>query len=286
MKAIGKVFLLAALTVSLFSCGGGNGSPQSTPTPSGDTTPPVITLHGDNPQVIEVGQAYVELGATASDNRDGDLSGSITIDASSVDSSTPGTYQVTYDVSDSSGNAATTAIRTVIYEDRTPPQITLVGDNPQTITQGSPYVELGASATDNVDGDLTSAIVIDDSAVDTSTVGSYDVTYDVQDSSGNAAVTVMRTVNVEAPPPVNNAPVAEISVPADLSVNVIGEPIQFRGTGHDIEDGALSGGSLVWESNIDGQIGTGTDFNSNTLSAGTHQILSLIHISEPTRLQV
>jgi len=42
--------------------------------------------------------------------------------------------------------------------------------------------------------------VIDSSAVDTSTAGSYSVTYDVSDSSGNAAVTVIRTVTVEDPP--------------------------------------------------------------------------------------
>ncbi|KPK47189.1 MAG: hypothetical protein AMS22_16965, partial [Thiotrichales bacterium SG8_50] len=168
--------------------------------PAVDTTPPVITLTGDNPQIIAVGEAYVELGAAATDNHDGDLSASIVIDAGAVDSSVPGEYLVTYDVSDSSGNAAITGIRTVIYEDRTPPQITLVGDNPQTITQGGPYVELGASATDNVDGDLTGAIVIDDSAVDTSTIGSYDVTYDVQDSSGNSATTMIRSVDVKAPP--------------------------------------------------------------------------------------
>ena len=271
MKAIGQLFLFAILTASLFGCGGGNGSSQNTPTPSRDNTPPIITLTGDNPQVIEVGQAYVELGATATDNHDGDLTASIMIDASLVDSSIPGTYQVTYDVSDSSGNAAVTVIRSVIYEDRTPPQIFLSWDNPQTITQGSPYVELGATATDNVDGDLTNAVVIDDSAVDTSTVGSYEVSYDVEDSSGNAAVTVVRTVNVVAPPP-NNAPTADISAPSDLSVYVVGDSIQFTGSGFDMEDGALSDGSLVWESDLDGQIGTGIDFNSMTLSAGTHQI--------------
>jgi len=191
MKAIGQLILFAILSVPLFGCGGGNGSSQNAPT---------ITLTGDNPQILEVGQAYVELGATATDDKDGDLTASITIDASSIDSSNPGTYQVTYDVSDSSDNAAATAVRTVIYEDRTPPEISLLGNNPQVITQGNPYVELGATATDNVDGDLTSAIIIDDSAVDAGTVGSYDVTYDVQDSSGNSAATMVRTVNVEETP--------------------------------------------------------------------------------------
>ena len=44
--------------------------------------------------------------------------------------------------------------RTVDVVDTTIPVITLIGANPQTIEAGSPYVELGATATDNYDGDI------------------------------------------------------------------------------------------------------------------------------------
>ena len=80
--------------------------------------------------------------------------------------------------------------------DTTPPLITLIGENPQTIALGSTYNELGASASDNVDGDITINITINTSAVDTTTAGSYSVTYNVSDTSGNAAMQVIRTVNV------------------------------------------------------------------------------------------
>ena len=80
--------------------------------------------------------------------------------------------------------------------DTTVPVITLVGANPQTIEVGSPYVELGATALDNYDGDLTASIVIDATAVNTAVLGSYSVTYDVTDTSGNPAVQVTRTVDV------------------------------------------------------------------------------------------
>ena len=36
-----------------------------------DTTAPVISLSGANPQTIEIGTAYTELGATATDDKDG-----------------------------------------------------------------------------------------------------------------------------------------------------------------------------------------------------------------------
>ena len=81
-----------------------------------DTTPPVITLLGVNPQTLTVGDAYTELDATASDDVDGDISGDIDIDASGVNMAAAGTYTVTYDVSDAAGNVATQETRTVIVE--------------------------------------------------------------------------------------------------------------------------------------------------------------------------
>ena len=79
------------------------------------------------------------------------------------------------------------------------PVINLVGANPQQLTRGDAYVELGATATDDTDDDtaLTATIAIDASAVDTATAGSYSVTYDVSDAAGNAATQVTRTVTVE-----------------------------------------------------------------------------------------
>jgi hypothetical protein len=162
-----------------------------------DTTPPEITLLGDNPQVIEGGDPYTELGAKAADIVDGDLSGSIVIDASAVNTSVPGSYDVTYDVSDTRGNNAVTAIRTVSVVDTTPPEITLRGGNPLVIVIGTAYVDPGAEATDIVDGDLSGSIVIDSSDVNPATFGNYTVTYNVSDAEGNAAAEVTRTVRVE-----------------------------------------------------------------------------------------
>lgn len=82
--------------------------------------------------------------------------------------------------------------------DSTPPVITLNGDAIVTLLVGETYNDAGATASDDVDGDLTAAIVTG-STVDTSTAGTYAVTYDVSDSAGNAAVQVTRTVEVQSP---------------------------------------------------------------------------------------
>ncbi|MCF6323921.1 MAG: DUF5011 domain-containing protein, partial [Gammaproteobacteria bacterium] len=172
-----------------------------------DTTPPVITLMGVDPQEITIGGTYAELGATAVDNMDVDIS-SIVIDATAVDTATIGNYSVTYNVMDAAGNAATQVVRTVnvvadTVVDTTPPVITLMGVDPQEITIGGTYAELGATAVDNMDVDIS--IVIDATAVDTATIGNYSVTYNVMDAAGNAATQVVRTVNVTAAASDNSA---------------------------------------------------------------------------------
>ena len=83
-----------------------------------------------------------------------------------------------------------------LLSDSTPPVVALVGDDPQVVKLGTAYRELGATALDNVDGDISASVVIDASGVDTTTLGSYWVTYDVADSSGNLALRVVRTVEV------------------------------------------------------------------------------------------
>jgi hypothetical protein len=142
----------------------------------------------------EAGSTYTDVGATATDNVDGDLTGSI-IASGIVDTNTVGAYTIAYDVQDVAGNQADTVTRTVNIVDTTKPGITLSGDNSQAVELGSSYVEQGATATDN-SGDLTDSIIIGSSLVNTSEVGSYIVTYNVTDSSGNAADEVTRTVNV------------------------------------------------------------------------------------------
>jgi PKD repeat protein len=206
-----------------------------------DTTLPVITLTGPNPQVIEAGSPYVELGATASDNYDGDISGSIAINAAAVNTAAVGSYSVTYDVTDANGNAATQAIRTVNVIDTTAPVITLVGVNPQIIEVHSPYVELGATATDIGDGDLTGSIVIDEATVDTAIVGSYVVTYDVTDSQGNAAIQVTRTVDVVD----TTLPVLTLTG-ANPQIIEVGSPyVELGATATDNYDGDISGSIAI-----------------------------------------
>ncbi len=76
--------------------------------------------------------------------------------------------------------------------------ITLLGDNPQIVTQGTVYVDPGATAVDSAWNDISTEITSDaDAVVDTSSVGSYIVTYSIVEWDGNRT-SKTRTVEVVA----------------------------------------------------------------------------------------
>jgi len=77
-----------------------------------DTTPPEITLSGDNPLTLECGTPYSEPGFTATDDLDGDITDRVVV-TGSVDHTTVDTYLLHYNVSDSAGNPAEEKTRTV-----------------------------------------------------------------------------------------------------------------------------------------------------------------------------
>jgi len=182
------------VTYSVSDAAGNSALVDRTVNVNADTTAPIITLNGPSTVTLELGEAYNEQGATATDNVDGNLTSSIVI-SGAVNVNTAGTYVVTYSVSDTAGNNASTTRTVIVNPDTTAPVITLNGASTINLNVGDTYNELGATATDNYDGDITSSIVITGS-VDTNTVGTYSVNYNVSDSSGNNATQVTRTVNV------------------------------------------------------------------------------------------
>ena len=78
--------------------------------------------------------------------------------------------------------------------DVTAPSLTLNGEEYSRILLGTTYTDPGATAIDDVDGDITEFISVN-GVVDTATVGIYTLTYVIADSSENTS-TVTRTVEV------------------------------------------------------------------------------------------
>ncbi len=247
-----------------------------------DTAPPVIALTGSSSQILQLGDAYTEEGASATDDVDGvvdvtisgvvdvNVAGTYTITYTATDSSnntasvtrtiivndppvavidatpttgtapltvsfnnnnssdtdgtialsdwslgdgtnntagfphnishtynTPGEYRVELQVTDNNGGIGVSQV-VIIVRDETPPVITIIGSTDISIELGAIYVDAKATATDNVDGDITDNIVTT-SNVNTDVLGTYEVRYNVTDAAGNAAEEVIRTVRVVKP---------------------------------------------------------------------------------------
>jgi PKD repeat protein len=159
-----------------------------------DITKPIITLNGSNPDTVELGYNYYNPGAIAMDNCDGNISANLVV-VSNVNTSATGIYQITYDVTDSSGNKADQVTRLVwVSPDATAPVITLYAGSTLTWPVNTAFVDPGFTATDNIDGNVTTNVQVTGS-VDVNHPADFTITYTVTDAAGNSG-TATRLVQV------------------------------------------------------------------------------------------
>ena len=162
-----------------------------------DTVPPVITLASDSITVsVEDGRDALLRGVTASDAKDGDLTGQIIVSGVSKLISN-NTAKVSYMVFDKAGNMAS-ATRYVVYSDYHRPRFMLI--TPLVYSLGETVSITGRlQAQDAVDGDITSSIRVLSSDIISSTEGVYNLTLQVINSLGDTAqVTLPVTIRAEA----------------------------------------------------------------------------------------
>ncbi|MCK9345340.1 MAG: DUF5011 domain-containing protein [Candidatus Pacebacteria bacterium] len=238
MNNIKKLLGAFVLSCMLVACGGGGGDPGPTPPPA-DTTPPVILLNGALSVTIEAGSVYAELGATATDNVDGNISLSIAV-TGTVNTSALGVYTINYNVSDSSGNPATQVTRTVTVVDTTPPVVTASGVNPESVLLGGVYVDAGATALDNLDGVVS---VVPSGSVNTAVLGAYTLTYTATDAHSNVG-TASRVVNV-IPVPDATPPVISINGANPQTIYVGSSYVELGATATDNVDGDISASIVI-----------------------------------------
>jgi hypothetical protein len=98
---------------------------------------------------------------------------------------------------DLAGNVSAFSTSSAVLIDVTAPVITLLGSSNITLMPGSPFIDPGATASDAIDGNLTTHIAVT-GVVNSNTLGTYILTYTVSDSAGNSAL-VYRTVIVQSP---------------------------------------------------------------------------------------
>lgn len=175
-----------------------------------DTTSPVISLLGQNPYELKIGEEFVEQGYEVSDNYDKELE--VTSDISKIIFDKEGDYAQVYSAVDKSGNA-TTVEREIkvlpkdynkeglekVVVDGIEFTAKLNGKNPQYVGLGNKYTESGISiikAGKPITAEAAKAKVdIDSKSINTNKAGSYTVKYTITFSDGKV-IKLSRTVIV------------------------------------------------------------------------------------------
>ena len=294
-----RSFLIGAGVLLLTACGGGgivdnndtndsNNTPttqdggdivDNNDTPIVDTVPPIFTSPSTT-SINENRQSAMTLVATDTSHVIYGISG-IDADSFNVDENTgvvtfkiapdyesgKTSYTFTATATDEAGNTATQNVTITILDvdetvpDTTPPVITLLGTNPASVTQGQTYADAGATAVDEIDGDITPSMT---GEVNVNSVGSYTITYSATDTAGNTA-TATRTVTVNAVP--NVAPTAVASATPTTATE--GSVISFNASGSSDSDGSIA--SYAWK---EGSVllSTAQSFTKNDFTVGTHTV--------------
>lgn len=162
-----------------------------------DTGAPIIS-GADDKTINLLEELDLRAGVTAMDDIDGDLTDSIVIDGT-VDNAIPGENNIVYTVEDKSKNKSVVN-RIITVVDNIAP--ILFGVEDCTVEYGSTFdSKAGVTANDNIDGDLTSKIVIE-GVINTSILGEQILTYKVTDVANNEASAIRKVTVVDTVKPV------------------------------------------------------------------------------------
>ena len=193
--------------------------------------------------------------ATASDLVDGVIT-AITHDAPAI--FPLGQTSVSFSAQDLSGNTGS-AQAMVNVTDQTAPIITLIGASSISINVGDGFVDPGSRVSDNVDQNLSASVT---GSVNTAVAGTYVLTYQAADSSGNVSITLIRTVTVADVVVVNHGALqfsaASYSISEQDEFNSGNQQVQITVSRINGSDGAVS----VDYFSSDGTARAGIDYNA------------------------
>lgn len=148
---------------------------------------PKLVLIGAEEVNISLNEEYKDPGYNVIHNK---KNYNVTSD-NNIDTTKIGSYEINYSLHYK--NKVLNKTRKINVIDDIEPIITLVGSSNITLYKGDSYKELGFSAVDNYDGDITKNVVVTSDIKDE--IGNYTITYLVQDSSSNKA-SITRNVKV------------------------------------------------------------------------------------------
>ncbi len=249
----------------------------------------------------------VSFAGSATDAQDGSLTGLSLVWTSNLDGAigtgtsfaktdlSVGLHTIVLTATDSDGATAATSVQiTIVAVPNVPPTATITAPSDGGSAAPGASVTFTGSASDPEDGPITGAALVWTSSLDgaigtgasfsTTTLsgGSHTIVLTATDSDGAAGTaTISFTITGGGSPIVGiTAPVNQVVAcpPGPFCGDgaphtvFVGTGVTFTGNATDAEDGPLTGASVVWSSNVDGQIGTGTSFVTTLLTEGMHTV--------------
>ena len=151
-------------------------------------------LIGDENVFVPIGSEYVDYGYVATFNNKR-YDKVVVID--NVDTSKLGKYEVNYHLTFLFIERDLKRVVNVV--DNILPELSLYGNDYVYLEIGSPYIEAGYDAIDNLDGDITDKVVVKNN-IDIESPGIYEVVYSVKDSSDNYVKTTRKVEVISVNP--------------------------------------------------------------------------------------
>ena len=161
-------------------------------------TPPVIIA--ENKTIVQGSEFDYRKDVSATDIEDGDLTKEIEVVEETVKIDEPGTYEVTYKVTDKNNQTTTKTITVTVTENKKP----VITAEDKEVIQGRKLDELeGVSATDEEDGPVE--VKVKDNTVNLEEPGSYTITYEATDSYNQTSEKTITVTVLKDEAPVINA---------------------------------------------------------------------------------
>jgi hypothetical protein len=191
-----------------------------------DNTPPVITDNLDLNFLFTEGDDAPDITTYFSvlDDTDGiiEVTEAMLSWSPALDMNAAGSYLLTLTVSDAVGNTSTSGlIFTIVEAPDLVPEFANIPLN-QTITEGDSLdlLTLGLTASDDVDGDITTSITVDITDTSVLSVGTHTATYSVTDSAGNT-VTITIDILVEEAVSMYSGAVVSATATSEIDIDII-----------------------------------------------------------------
>ncbi|MDO4996935.1 MAG: DUF5011 domain-containing protein [Bacilli bacterium] len=217
-------------------------------------------------------------GVTATDVEDGTITNKVKVRSGSVNKDVVGTYQITYEVTDTTNLTTTKTITITVTKNEVP----VINAEDIELKVNGTLVE-NATATDKEDGNITNSITKTKNTVDTTKAGTYEITYSVTDSYNQTTTKTIKVVVLGDEAPVITAEDKEVLINSEFN------PLTGV-TALDKEDGNLTSSITVKENNVDiTKVGTYTvkyevkdSFNNKTTKTINVKVVKEIDLTNYT----